>query len=351
MPNNIRSAATMIVRKLCPSLALVAFTASATTISPPGEATTTSPDSVSTSLRPFAVSEVNGKVSYAGGGMNSSDGHNFEGSVSFPIADKFGLQVDALYSRIDSDDFYGGGGHLFWRDPNIGLIGLAGGYLFHEDVDTFQVGIEAEYYLKQFTFGAFAGVGSINYSTAVPFIDTSPTHFVGRAFADWYASDDLRVGVSCLTAFENYLVKAEAEYQTPIAGLALTAEVAAGKNDYDHWLLGLRYYFGGKKSLKERHREDDPRSLMPQILHGLGLYGAEYNRKGEAYFAAHPDAGNWTGGSYGLVIKYGIDNDGKGSNGVGNGPDPQPPGNPPIIGGPGIPGNPGNKGAVTSPSP
>lgn len=35
----------------------------------------------------------------------------------------------------------------------------------------------------------------------------------------------------------------------------------------------------------------------------------------------------------------------KGNNGVGNGQDPQPPGNPPINDGPGTsPGNPGNKG-------
>jgi hypothetical protein len=35
---------------------------------------------------------------------------------------------------------------------------------------------------------------------------------------------------------------------------------------------------------------------------------------------------------------------GSGNNGVGNGPDPQPPGNPPINDGPGTgPGNPGNR--------
>jgi hypothetical protein len=35
----------------------------------------------------------------------------------------------------------------------------------------------------------------------------------------------------------------------------------------------------------------------------------------------------------------------KGNNGVGNGQDPQPPGNPPINDGPGTgPGNPGNQG-------
>ena len=37
----------------------------------------------------------------------------------------------------------------------------------------------------------------------------------------------------------------------------------------------------------------------------------------------------------------------KGNNGVGNGQDPQPPGNPPINDGPGTgPGNPGNRGGA-----
>jgi len=43
--------------------------------------------------------------------------------------------------------------------------------------------------------------------------------------------------------------------------------------------------------------------------------------------------------------KYGSADKVKGNNGVGNGVDPQPPGNPPINDGPGTgPGNPGNKG-------
>jgi hypothetical protein len=39
----------------------------------------------------------------------------------------------------------------------------------------------------------------------------------------------------------------------------------------------------------------------------------------------------------------------KGNNGVGNGEDPQPPGNPPINDGPGTgPGNPGNRGGANN---
>jgi hypothetical protein len=254
-------------------------------------------------LSPVAVEEINGKLSYSGGLMNSAEAHNLDGSISFPIGSDFGFQADALYSNIGSEDFYGGAGHLFWRNPNLGLLGLTGGYLARSGVDTFQAGAEGEYYLGRFTFGLFAGAGSINYNNSAPFIDTQPTRFIGRISADWYVLDDLRLGVAYSTALRNNLFNAEAEYQTPLRGLALTAEVAAGDHGYDHWLLGVRYYFGRNKSLRERQRQDDPRSLMPQILQHLGLYGAEFNRKGEAYLDSHPGAGNLTsGGSYGVIV-------------------------------------------------
>ena len=265
-------------------------------------------DSASATLsHPPAVSELNGKVDYAGGNMNSAEGHNFSGSITLPVSHLFGFQADALYSRISDLNFYGGAGHLFWRNPNTGLIGLTGGYLYRDgaaSVDTFQAGAEGELYWRQFTFGFFGGIGSINYQYSAPFIDTNPTHFVGRVSADYYPLDNLRVGASFTTAFRDNLGKGEIEYQTPIKGLALTGEAAWGSHGYDHWLLGVRYYFGSKKTLRDRQRQDDPRGLMPQILHNLGLYGAEFNRKEIAYIAAHPSASENSGGGYYGVIDY-----------------------------------------------
>ncbi len=248
-----------------------------------------------------AVSGFNGKLDYAGGEMNSFAGHNFDASITFPVTHQIGFQADGLYSRISNLDFYGGAGHLFWRDPSIGLAGLTGGYLYRNGfggVDTFQVGAEGEYYFKCFTFGAFAGVGQINYANPAPFIDTNPTRFIGSVSAGYYPINNLLVSASYTTAFNNNLGKGNLEYQTPINGLALTAEAALGDNSYDHLLFGIRYYFGGKKSLRDRHRQDDPPGLMHQILHGLGLYGAEFNHKENAYILSHPVSGS-SGGSYG----------------------------------------------------
>jgi len=257
-----------------------------------------------------AVSGWNGKLDYAGGEMDGHDGHNFDGSLSLPLTHALGFQADALYSHISDLNFYGGAGHLFWRQPEHGLIGLTGGYLYRDGLDsveTYQVGVEGELYWRQFTFGCFGGIGQIDYQYTAPFIDSHPTRFIGRVSADYYVLENLRLGASFTTAFENNLVKGQIEYQTPINGLALTAEAAIGDHDYEHWLLGVRYYFGGKKTLEHRHRQDDPPSLMPQILHSLGLYGAEYNHKEATFLAANRNSGNSGnsssgGGDYGVIV-------------------------------------------------
>jgi hypothetical protein len=254
------------------------------------------------SLRQPAVSELNGKIGYSGGTMESEPGHNFEGSISVPLGEQTGVQIDALYSRISGEDFGGGAGHWFWRNPETGLLGLAGGALWREGVRTYQVGAETAYYWGPITLSAFAGAGSIHYGDSTPFIDTKPVDFVGRIAIDWYLSDNLRLGVSAMSAFANELYRIEAEYQTPIRGLAVTAEAATGSHDYDHCLVGVRWYLGGDKSLLSRQRQDDPPSLVPQILHGLGLYGAEYSSAGRQFLAANPDLSgeNWSAG-YGLI--------------------------------------------------
>jgi len=105
-----------------------------------------------------AVSELNGQIGYAGGTMDSCTGNNVDAGITVPVTHALGFQADTLYSHIGDGDFYGGAGHFFWRDPDVGLVGLAGGCLSRDGVDTFQLGAEGQYYFDRFTFGAFAGV-------------------------------------------------------------------------------------------------------------------------------------------------------------------------------------------------
>jgi hypothetical protein len=122
----------------------------------------------------------------------------------------------------------GRGGHLFWRDWDRGLAGLTGGFIHGDLVDSGAGGVEGEYYLDRLTFLAGLGAAHIGYDTPVPFIDTSVTDFYAAAGLRYYLLDDLMFGATCLHLFDNELGVGQIEYQTPILGLGLFAEVAMG---------------------------------------------------------------------------------------------------------------------------
>jgi hypothetical protein len=249
-----------------------------------------------------AVSGVNGKLGYLGGSMDGDFGNNVFGSFSVPVAQNLGFQGDGLYTHVSDVDFTGAGGHLFWRDWDKGLFGVTGGFVHGDLVDSAAGGLEGEYYLGRWTFLAGFGVAGIDYDNPVPFIDTSVTDFYGSAGLRYYPLDDLMFGATYLHVLDNELAFGQLEYQTPIHGLSLFAEVARGENDYEHALFGAQFYFGKSKSLIRRHREDDPPSIVRQILDGIGVYGAEYNKTGQEYVESHPS--EYPGGSYGYIYTY-----------------------------------------------
>jgi len=247
-----------------------------------------------------AVSDVNGKLGYSAGSMESDTGQNVTGSFSLPIVEGFGFQADVLYTNVSDRDFYGAGAHLFTRDPNLGLLGITGGIIHQDVLRSSRIGLEAEYYLGKLTLALGAGAATLEYDDPAPFIDTDVTDFYGTMGLRYYPADDLMLSASYNHLFDNKLVLAELEYQMPVDGLTLFAELAAGENDYDHALFGLRFYFGQPKGLKARHRQDDPANMTTQILNGVGTYGAEYNQRGRSY--ARSQGTEYTGGSYGVII-------------------------------------------------
>lgn len=231
-----------------------------------------------------AVSKLNGKLDLTTGDFNSADGQNVSGSVAMPLTPNFGLQLDGLYTDVSQREFFGGGVHLFWRDSEKGLVGITGSGVHEEDVYSLQGGFEAEYYLDLFTIGLQGGYAKIKYDIEpLPFIDTNTTDPYGTAYLSFYPIENLMLSASCTSAFDNDLFQGQIEYQTPINGLSLFAEYAQGDNDYDHGLIGMRFYFGEKKSLKKRHREDDPQNVTKNVFYGIGTYGAEFNKKAEEF--------------------------------------------------------------------
>ncbi len=252
-----------------------------------------------------AVSDLNGKVGYAGGSMEGDWGNNVSASGSLPVTSNVGFQADWLYTDVSDREFLGSAAHLFWRDPQKGLLGLVGGGVDEEDIDSLRGGVEGEYYLEHFTLTATAGVASLEYDDGpFPFIDDDVTDFFGGAGIRYYPLDNLMLSVSYLHVFDNELVLGMAEYQTPIHGLSVFAQIADGEHGYDHALFGVQFYIGRAKSLIQRHRSDDPQNLVPDILYGIGVYGAEFNGRAREYAETHPGA-QGSSGNYGVHFSTG----------------------------------------------
>ena len=200
-----------------------------------------------------AVSRFNGKIDTFYGNVDGKEAKMAAGSVTMPLSSQFGLQLDAVGGTVGSNHLDGYGGHLFWRDADVGLFGLTGSRAEYRSNVLERTGVEAEYYLKKFTVAGAHGrqTGDVAHSN------------YHRLQLTYYPIEELAITLGGSRDIHRDRLNLDLEYQTRFNGLALFANSSRGENGYDHTLAGFRYYFGESKSLQKRHREDDP--LNPLI--------------------------------------------------------------------------------------
>lgn len=217
-----------------------------------------------------AVSQINGKAAIVGTYNNNDNqtgefGGLFLGSLTAPITHEFGFQADTALGAHDGNPVTGIGGHLFWRDPSTGLVGLTGSYLNIEnsgstpDRSISRFGGEGEYYAGPFTIALASG-----YQNGSNVADG----FYGSATGYYYPDDNLRLGIGATNDPEVKTAGVlSAEYQPDMGmpGMTVFADASAGgRYNQSSANVGVRYYFGaGDKSLKLRNREDDPITNLP----------------------------------------------------------------------------------------
>jgi hypothetical protein len=246
-----------------------------------------------------AVDGINGKVEGFGGSYATKGLYGAAGSLSAPLADKFGVQLDAGAGSF-ANRFIGAlGGHLFWRDPRKGLIGLYGDYTRWDQYGGVHVGhfgVEGEAYLGRWSLGGVAGVESGNNSGgtttsvgAIPGPGTltttnsslqNKTRFFDRVSVSYYLTDNWKASVGHRYMGGKNALALGTEYAMPagrgmMASLFAEGRAGEGSKNYGAW-GGLRVYFGNSdKSLMRRQREDDPAGdftadTLFSIANGLG---------------------------------------------------------------------------------
>lgn len=201
-----------------------------------------------------------------------------QASVAFPLGNAFGAQLDGVGGQVDGKWAWAAGAHLFWRNPQIGLVGLIGKYgevadqfislefgnaFIVDDITVARYGGEVEFYFGDFTVLGEGGIqrGDLEHGG------------YGRVRLRLYPFDDIFLeGGYEVAEGLNDLARFGLEFQvlSALHGLTIFADGAidVDENEFEFALAGLRFYFGasGGKSLKQRHREDDPDSVGPEFL-------------------------------------------------------------------------------------
>jgi hypothetical protein len=208
-----------------------------------------------------AVSGVNGSLDVAGGASGAGGLGQIAASLSLPVAQRFGVQIDALGSFAPDTKLGGIGGHAFWRDPGSALLGVYGeGLAADVGADTLKkgrIGAEAELYLDRLTLSGVAGYewGNLDIRTGL-FVET---------LAGYFATDDLKLSAGYNYGFAGHGAVARIDWQMPssfglgLNGATLYGEARLGEGGFAQGLVGVKVPFGAApKSLKRREREDDP---------------------------------------------------------------------------------------------
>ncbi|MEL6200960.1 MAG: hypothetical protein AAFR39_01240 [Pseudomonadota bacterium] len=247
-----------------------------------------------------AVSEINGKLEfgYLYTDFKDTDTTNFlggdagyvQGAVSAPLGQRFGVQIDAGYlngaidrtSPLDNVDVsaFAIGGHLFWRDPSIGLLGIYGHYADYDygietdtiDVRNTRVAAEGEAYLGQFTAKAMAGADFLDVERV-----GQEEYLYLSGEVGYYVTDNFRVYGGVDHSFNQTAGTVGAEAMFDTGGISPSVFASASfSNDTTSVQAGFSIYFGSNsKSLIRRHREDDPGvslfdSGLQSCLEGIG---------------------------------------------------------------------------------
>lgn len=216
-----------------------------------------------------AVSALNGKIEAAYGEVNDTYSRGIAGSLSIPVAQSWGIQFDSLYQHAAEDDFYGLGAHFFTRKSETGLLGLVAGGIHSGTIDNFAVALEGEYYLPWLTIGGYAGYDNVQSNGTVvtysPKVTNRDDFAIVNLYLAAYPMENLMLRFDYLNRIDKNFYNFQVEYLTPIKGLSAFGIVGFGDNDFFQVLGGIRYYMGKDKTLKARHRQDDPTNILTDM--------------------------------------------------------------------------------------
>ncbi|MCM8770883.1 MAG: hypothetical protein NC936_03320 [Candidatus Omnitrophica bacterium] len=202
-----------------------------------------------------AVSGINTKVSAGYADLDATSVKFGSASVTLPLTHSWGFTIDGLGGDYSASSLWGVGGNLFWRNPDKGLLGIMGSNVLVGANNASRGGVSGELYR-----GPFSILVDVGYGTG----DTIKHGVFSDLILRWYVMDNFALSTGCTYSGGNTAGVVGMEYMPSLkifSDLSLFARGSWGEDDYHSVVAGIKYYFGKGKTLKQKHREDDPENM------------------------------------------------------------------------------------------
>ena len=155
-----------------------------------------------------AVAGSSFQLDLFGGGDERGGMYGVAPTVTLPLGDSMGIQLDAIGGKAGNDTgFYGGAAQLFFRDPTTYSLGIAVSGVVIDDNTQYGVSGIAEYYVDNITFEALISLQSG---------DIMDDGVIGRVGLSYYAAPSFRVGLG-LSYSEEMELGADTEVEFMLA--------------------------------------------------------------------------------------------------------------------------------------
>jgi hypothetical protein len=245
-----------------------------------------------------AVDAFNTKIEGFGGALSGKSIYGGTGSMTFPLANQYGAQIDGATGSLDGSTFGAVAGHLFWREPSRALFGIYGSFTEWDRFGGAQVGqiaAEGEYFYGRWTLQGIMGVEFGNTVSSTQFASftvppagglagTNTATVFGQGFSigtryfdqinlKYYLTDNSSAYVGHRYLGGKNMAAFGGELALPVARGVLASAFVEGRvgedSTYGVW-GGLKFYFGpNDKPLIARHRQEDPNNWTVDTLFSI----------------------------------------------------------------------------------
>ncbi|MBL3588978.1 MAG: hypothetical protein JMN24_04170 [gamma proteobacterium endosymbiont of Lamellibrachia anaximandri] len=190
---------------------------------------------------------------------------------SLSLSDSYSLQIDRTLGNFEDDSVTGLGGHVFWSDPQQGLLDASASTLQWGTANVNRFGLDGKWYNSITTLS-----GGVEYQTGD--VDNQFNLFADIGL---YPFEILSIQGGAAQINGEPMGHLGFEVQPAadsMPGLTLMGSAAMGKNDHEYIFLGLRYAFGSNGRLIDRHR-NNPSLLFSSRRFGTDLYSIKTERE------------------------------------------------------------------------